>query len=114
MTMTGLLHLSGIGARIQIGMMRLSSLFLFLSLLLLTNCASFAVEQPSNGVLTFSITSAKATSDVPEIRLSRLLIADFDVSYFHSGEIVPAEGCWPDLFFKQANAVFGNCAKETS
>lgn len=38
--------------------------------------------------------------------------AYFDGSYFHNGEIVPAEGFCTDVFFDRANAFISKCAKE--
>lgn len=37
--------------------------------------------------------------------------AYFDGSYFHNGEIVPAEGFCTDVFFDRANAFISRCAK---
>ena len=38
--------------------------------------------------------------------------AYFDGSYFHNGNIAPAKGFCTDVFFEQANAFIGKCAKE--
>ena len=38
--------------------------------------------------------------------------AYFDGSYFHNGEIVPAEGFCTDVFFEQANAFISGCVQQ--